>query len=201
MNKRLITNTIVYAILVLTVWFVAVPVRSGFRVEMKEIALKKQTISLEKQVIDKLNSINQILDSQKDNVARLEQAIPGDELKPELLSIMESLANQSGLALITIEVDIPTSNAGTRAVARTNETGSAGSLKTLKTLKITMQVLGTYSSFKSWLEAIEKNLRISDVSSISFAVGKKKSAEGEVIPAIDPVIDYTVSMNTYVLKK
>ena len=198
MNKKLITNTVIYAALVLAIWFVAAPVWSGFRAEAKEVALKKQTITLEKQVIDKLNSVNQVLDSQKDNVARLEQAIPSEELKPELLSIMENLANQNGLALATIEVNAPTGDAGSRAASRTNETISASSLKTLE---ITLQVSGTYSSFKSWLEAIEKNLRISDVSNISFAVGEKKSAEGEVIPAVDPVIDYTVSMDTYVLKK
>ncbi|MEK7175062.1 MAG: type 4a pilus biogenesis protein PilO [Patescibacteria group bacterium] len=198
MNKKLITNTVIYAALVLAIWFVAAPVWSGFRAEAKEVALKKQTITLEKQVIDKLNSVNQVLDSQKDNVARLEQAIPSEELKPELLSIMENLANQNGLALATIEVNAPTGDAGSRAASRTNENISASSLKTLE---ITLQVSGTYSSFKSWLEAIEKNLRISDVSNISFAVGEKKSAEGEVIPAVDPVIDYTVSMDTYVLKK
>ncbi len=198
MNKKLITNTVIYAALVLAIWFVAAPAWSGFRAEAKEVALKKQTITLEKQVIDKLNSVNQVLDSQKDNVARLEQAIPSEELKPELLSIMENLANQNGLALATIEVNAPTGDAGSRAASRTNENISASSLKTLE---ITLQVSGTYSSFKSWLEAIEKNLRISDVSNISFAVGEKKSAEGEVIPAVDPVIDYTVSMDTYVLKK
>ena len=198
MNKKLITNTVIYAALVLAIWFVAAPVWSGFRAEAKEVALKKQTITLEKQVIDKLNSVNQVLDSQKDNVARLEQTIPSEELKPELLSIMENLANQNGLALATIEVNAPTGDAGSRAASRTNENISASSLKTLE---ITLQVSGTYSSFKSWLEAIEKNLRISDVSNISFAVGEKKSAEGEVIPAVDPVIDYTVSMDTYVLKK
>ncbi|MBI2454377.1 MAG: type 4a pilus biogenesis protein PilO [Parcubacteria group bacterium] len=198
MNKRLITNTVVYAALVLAVWFVAMPVWSSFRVETKEIALKKQTIALEKQVIAKLNSVSQVLNSQKDNVSRLEQAIPGDELKPELLSIMENLASQNGLALLTIGVKTPTSEDNARAAPRTGEVKSAGSIKTLE---VDLQVSGTYSSFKNWLEAIEKNLRITDVSGISFAIEEKKNAEGEVISAIDPVIDYTVSMNTYVLKK
>ena len=58
-------------------------------------------------MLKKLNSINQVLDTQKSNVERLEQTIPSSEFKPELISIMESLANQNGLSLTSVNIELP----------------------------------------------------------------------------------------------
>ena len=201
MNSKLTINIVVYAVLVLLVWLVAWPVWSDVSSFRSEVALKKKTIDLETQVINKLNSVNQVLDSQKANVERLEQAIPSTESKPELISIMENLSTKNGLRLTGVNVESPVEDKSSRTGPRVTDASLQKKENLIKTLKINIQASGTYASFKSWLDAIEKNLRITDVSHISFNIGNKKTTEGQSVQVVDPIIDYTVDMSTYILKK
>lgn len=198
MNSKLIINSLVLGVIVLIIWLVLLPAWSGVSDLRKEVGLKKTAIDLEKKIIEKLNAINQVLDSQKSNVERLEQAIPSSEQKPELISIMESLANQNGLSLVSLSVELPTSDSGAvsnrgRAVPTARDV--------IGKLQVNINASGTYSSFKSWLAAVEKSLRIIDVNKIIFSIATKKTAGGEALPNIDPPVDFNVNMNTYILKK
>lgn len=198
MNKKNLISISAYVFLVLLLWFFTVPEFSGFLKIRQEIVLKKKAIELEKQVINKLNSINQVLDSQKGNVERLGQAIPNSESKPELLSIMENLASQNGLSLNSINIE-PKSDSSSRSNIRVGDLVANG--VSIKALKVDVQMSGAYSSFKTWLEDIEKNLRITDVVKITFGISDRKNETGEIIPNIDPIIDYGVTIDTYVLNK
>lgn len=197
MNSKLIINSVIFIILFLVIWFVLIPVWSDVSALRKEVSLKKTSIELEKKIIEKLNSINEVLDTQKSNVERLEQAIPSLEFKPELISIMESLANQNGLSLTSVGIELSSESAGSVS----NRKGSAVSKDSISKLSVNIVASGTYSSFKSWLEAVQKSLRILDISKITFAINKKKTIDGQEVLNTDPVIDYSVSMRTYVLKK
>lgn len=197
MKNKLAVNTLVAALLVLVSWLVAKPAWSGVFELRKEAALKKTAIDLERQIIVKLNSINQVLDQQKSNVERLEQAIPDAELKPELISIMENLASQNGLNLIAINVEGVKDESG----ARTNRGREVTAKDTIGQLKIDINASGHYGSFKSWLAAVEKSLRVIDLNKITFSVAAQKTAAGEELPTVDPLMDFNLSMATYILKK
>ena len=196
MNKKLVTNLAVFVILFLVVWFGAIPMWSGASDLRAEVKSKQGTVNLERQIIEKLNSISQVLDSQKSSVERLEQAIPTAESRPELLSIMENLASQNGISLTSVSIDVaPEDTASSKRSAKAPESVS------LKKVKIDVKTSGNYAAFKNWLRAIEGNLRITDVAKISFNITEKKGESGEFQPNIDPVINYSVGMNAYVLKK
>ena len=192
-TKTTAINIFIFLMVVLVFWFgVAGSISAVGQLE-SNLKAKKQSLDLEHQVIDKLNSISQILDGQKSNVERLEQAVPSQEYRPELISMMENLANQNGLNLMNIGI-----NAMQEALPKK---GEAVAPKPIKKLKVVLELNGTYSSFKSWLEAMEKNLRLMDISKISFAVKESKSSSGQVLSAVNPVFDFSVELNTYVLKK
>ncbi|MEK9174611.1 MAG: type 4a pilus biogenesis protein PilO [Patescibacteria group bacterium] len=197
MKNKLVTNTLVAVILFLAFWLVARPVWNGVFELRQEVALKKTSIDLERQVIAKLNSINNVLAEQKSNVERLEQAIPDSELKPELISIMENLASQNGLSLIAVNVEGVKDESG----ARTNRGREVTPKDTIGRLKVDINASGNYSSFKSWLMAVEKSLRIIDLNKITFSVAKQKTASGEELATVDPTMDYSLGMVTYILKK
>lgn len=196
MNSKLIINSIIFVIFFLVIWLVLIPVWSDVSALRKEVGLKKTSIELEKKIIEKLNSINQVLDTQKSNVERLEQAIPGSEFKPELISIMESLANQNGLSLTSVGIE-----SASESAVSSRKGSSKDPVSTISNLSVSVVASGTYSSFKSWLEAVQKSLRILDISKITFAINKKVTIGGQELPNTDPVIDYSVSMKTYILKK
>ena len=192
-NKTTALNIFIFLVAILVFWFgVAGSISAVGQLE-SNLKAKKQSLDLEHQVIDKLNSISQVLDGQKSNVERLEQAVPSQEYRPELISMMENLANQNGLNLMNIDI-----NAIQEAAPKK---GEAVAQKPIRKLKVVLELNGTYSSFKSWLEAVEKNLRLMDISKISFAVKESKSSSGQVLSAVNPVFDFSVELNTYVLKK
>ena len=192
-NKTTALNIFIFLVAILVFWFgVAGSISAVGRLE-SNLKAKKQSLDLEHQVIDKLNSISQVLDGQKSNVERLEQAVPSQEYRPELISMMENLANQNGLNLMNIDI-----NAIQETAPKKGETVAQ---KPIRKLKVVLELNGTYSSFKSWLEAVEKNLRLLDISKISFAVKESKSSSGQVLSAVNPVFDFSVELNTYVLKK
>lgn len=195
MNKKLITTLAVFVALFLVVWFGAIPMWSGVSDLRAEVKTKEGTVNLERQVIEKLNSISQVLDLQKSSVERLEQAIPTAESRPELLSIMENLASQNGLSLTSVNIDVAPENIASAKKSAKTESVS------LKKVEIDVKTSGSYAAFKNWLSAIEGNLRITDTTEISFSIPEKKGESGEFIPNIDPVINYSVGMNAYVLKK
>ncbi|MEK7629102.1 MAG: type 4a pilus biogenesis protein PilO [Patescibacteria group bacterium] len=196
MNSKLIINSIVFGMFFLAIWFVLAPAWSDVSALRKEVDLKKTSIELEKKIVEKLNSINQVLDTQKSNVERLEQAIPSSEFKPELISIMESLANQNGLSLTSVNIELPIESGSV-----SNRRGSTAPKESIGKLLVSINASGTYSSFKSWLEAVQKSLRILDINKITFSINNKKTTDGKEIVNIDPVIDYNVDIRTYILKK
>ncbi|MEK7564631.1 MAG: type 4a pilus biogenesis protein PilO [Patescibacteria group bacterium] len=196
MNSKLIINSIVFGMFFLAIWFVLAPAWSDVFALRKEVGLKKTSIELEKKIVEKLNSINQVLDTQKSNVERLEQAIPSSEFKPELISIMESLANQNGLSLTSVNIELPIESGSV-----SNRRGSTAPKESIGKLLVSINASGTYSSFKSWLEAVQKSLRILDINKITFSINNKKTTDGKEIVNIDPVIDYNVDIRTYILKK
>ena len=196
MNSKLIINSIVFGMFFLAIWFVLAPAWADVFALRKEVGLKKTSIELEKKIVEKLNSINQVLDTQKSNVERLEQAIPSSEFKPELISIMESLANQNGLSLTSVNIELPIESGSV-----SNRRGSTAPKESIGKLLVSINASGTYSSFKSWLEAVQKSLRILDINKITFSINNKKTTDGKEIVNIDPVIDYNVDIRTYILKK
>lgn len=199
MSSKFIINILVMAGLVAVVWLMVLPSWSGVAALRQEAALKKKSIALEQEVIDKLNVVNQVLDSQKSNVERLEQAVPSAEFKPEMISIMENLASQNGLNLVRVIVESAPEDTSARTPS--SRPVAAAAKEMIKTLTVGVSASGNYGAFKSWLEAVEKSLRLLDVTKISFAVTQKKTSEGELVPDADPIIDYSVSMKTYLLKK
>jgi Tfp pilus assembly protein PilO len=198
MNKNLIANLSIFLVLFLAVWFGILPMWSGISSVRAEIKSNEETVNLERKAIEKLNLIRQILDSKKTSVERLKQAIPTTELKPELLSIMENIASQNGLVLNSINID----TAAQEVVVPGESTEGTGSeVVSFKKIMVNVRTSGNYWAFKSWLNAIESSLRITDISRILFSVSAKESESGELESNIDPIMDYTVDMTTYYLNK
>ena len=137
-----------------------------------------------------LETINRI---SKDDLARIDEAMPQSQQAAELIAFFESLSGRNGLVLKNIElsekIDAKIAEApgqprpGAGIQAPTKQSGS------VREFPIIMSMLGTYDSFKNFLEALEKNLRLVDMDSLSF------SATG----ATD-LFSYNLKLKTYYQK-
>lgn len=163
-----------------------------------QISLRFGTMELEREIIQKLNSINQVLDSQKSNVERLDQAIPTAAERPEIISMMEQLASQNGLNLKNIDI---TALAEEVRPPQASKSENLGQNNQLRRLNISLNLAGSYSSLKSWLEAVERNLRIVDVKDVAVSVKESVAPSGEVLPAINPPLDLIIKATAYALER
>ena len=196
MSRNTIINLVLAAVLAGVGWFGIKPAAGGIFDLRGRIEAKKETTRLQEEIVGKLNGASQLLSSNQEAIAKLEQALPGNVQLPELITVMDNLASQNGLALGELDIVLPLADQ-----ARERRGEAAGENEPFKTVKINFKANGTYSAFKNWLKAVEQNLLLLDVGRISFQTIEKKTASGEVLSNINPVIDFVVSVDTYVLKK
>ena len=195
MSKNTIINLVLAAVLAGAGWFGIKPAAGGIFDLRGRIEAKKETTRLQEEIVGKLNGASQLLSSNQEAIAKLEQALPGAVQLPELITVMDNLASQNGLALGELNIVVPREEPRGRGGEVAEPSGAA-----VKTVKLNFKANGTYSAFKSWLKAVESNLLLMDVERISFGIVEKKTAGGEVLSNTNPVIDFVVSVDTYVLK-
>ena len=198
MNNRLILNLAIFLLLVFVILVGVKPAFSSVSNLRGEVALRKDEAEKEKQVLEKIKSLSGAVDSRQSEVKRLEEAIPNSESKPELIAIMENLASQNGLGLIAISAEPLPDDPKSRKERVENILQGA----LLKTLKLDLKLTGNYEAFKSWLDAVENNLRIFDIQNISFSVKENSGSQNQTeVLKINPVMEYAVVVNTYLIKK
>ena len=152
-----------------------------------------------------LASINSI---SKDNLDRLDQALPLGANASEFLVALESYTTSNGVVLKRVDLTSavegakpsasPAPASGTRPVQNPAPsqpkqqpgilgTISSGGEKAVGELPFSIEVAGSYSALKKFLAGLERNIRLIDVSEISFAAPTK---------ADDPM-DVTLKAKTY----
>lgn len=146
----------------------------------------------------KLAALKQKYEAMPEEIARIIQALPSQDDIPGLLVQLEQLAAQNGLILNNVSFETP-EKAGAGGSAAGGVNANLTSKKTslpagVKTLEIKLSLTGPQGSFSAFLPAIEKNLRIMDVSEISFGAGSSDTVSET---AVDTSRDFSLSLITY----
>lgn len=105
-----------------------------------------------------LISISEELKKYQDSLSKINSALPEDPLLPSLCDFLQKAASQSGLVLKGISPSL------------------ASPLKELSGIwetSLSLQLEGSYSSFKNFLSIIEKSARLIEVENISFSTEKE----------------------------
>ncbi len=122
----------------------------------------------------------------RDTLARLATLVPPEPDLPGLFVQMEALARQNGLVVTSVQFTAAESTAGAAAESSAvasedapyDAGGSAGSVESLvskdqtsppRAVTITLTLAhGAYGALKQFLSAVESNLRLLNISSVSF---------------------------------
>ncbi len=140
-------------------------------------ALKQHLVDLQK-LQDNFNRLNGL---EKDSLARLNFILPTEKDLPGLFVQLEKIADDSGFVLTNIDIS---EQKGESLASKS--AGSSTVSDKIKKLNISITLIkGNYEDLLSFLDAVEKNLRLMDVVSITFAAGES--------PA------YAVNLTTYYL--
>lgn len=101
----------------------------------------------------------------KKDLERIDKALPKGSQAGEVLVVLENLVGKHGLTLQSIglqSVNEPASE--TKILSQT----SVRPVDAIREFPVDLNIKGPYESFKNFLAEIEKNLRITDVTSLSF---------------------------------
>ena len=106
-----------------------------------------------------LRSLSEKLEEFKEDVAKIEAALPSDPSPPSFYNFLQKTVSENGLIL---------RNIGGFAVSPLTSNPS------LNAISLSLEVSGSYASLKNFLGAIEKSARIVEVNSISFSAPEEE---------------------------
>lgn len=188
MNKQIIIFTITILAVVLVGWGLFLPsLDSVFesRTTLKAEQAKLADADAAKQKLSELQKKDVLSES---NYQRVTEAITLTDDLPGLLVQLEALSSQNGLILDRValaSVNEKKSKSVSQSVSQ--ETAQPGGLKSSEVL---VGLSGDFSSLRNFLKAVENNLRIMDVSSVSLS-DTASAAGREFLPS------YEVKLNVY----
>lgn len=130
------------------------PKLRDLKVIQNDIARKEAELQAEEAFFESLNKIKNELKDYEPELAKINSALPDDQSLPSLFNFFQKASSLSGLILKGISPF---------AVSQSNI------ISYLKETQFSLQLTGSYSSFKNFLGAIEKSARLIEVGNISFS--------------------------------
>lgn len=101
----------------------------------------------------------------EEGITRLEAFLPDGVDNVQLILDLDALANRSGVKLSDFEIDVPD---GTEDGAG-GPAGLPTEAETVESITLGVSASGTYESFRTFLEGVEKSLRPLDLVSLEIA--------------------------------
>ena len=169
MNKsNLPTNLINYASIIAAVSLLIVilitalilwPKFQELKIVQKNIEEKKAELQAKEEYLLKLSEIKAKLEEYQQEFSKIDSALPANPSLPSLFNYLQKTSSESGLILTEISpftvspsIDFPG----------------------LQESVFSVEVSGSYSSFKNFLSILEKSARLIEIENISFSSSGQK---------------------------
>jgi Tfp pilus assembly protein PilO len=152
------------------------PKYADIKVQQEELESYKDTLEEAKKLdamVKKLETEISSLD--KEDMSKLEKLLPDTVSNVNLIIDINNIAANSGLALRNIEL-------------KEVESGKSNNKALYDSIDLSFNVSASYETFLSFLGALERSLRLVDITNISFAPGNEDR------------YDFKVTVRTYWLK-
>ncbi|MBI2644309.1 MAG: type 4a pilus biogenesis protein PilO [Candidatus Wildermuthbacteria bacterium] len=164
MNRRLFIATILFGVSFLGLLFFVLPGWNEYTILGRTNENIRQSIQNKKQYFDNLTQLDENLSSYKEELAKIDYALPEGMETPFLYHFFRGIASQSGSVLKDISI----------ADAKAEK----GAQSQLKEIAIDLSFTGSYESLKAFLQTLRSSAKIFYVESIEIAPEEReKSSE------------------------
>lgn len=156
-------------------WTLLMPAYDNVMAQREAISERTDIIKARSDIIANISALTQEYAKRSTDIARFASIVPAKKSTPEIISSIQALATQNGLQLTTIALTA----------------GSTGqNANPYQEQSIDLGLNGGYPAFKSFIMALERNIRLIDVISIDAS------------PTVDnsPIISFHVKGNAYYIK-
>jgi len=171
MKKEYFYSLFFIVISILLFAFFISPKQSSIAYLNKKILNQKSQLDVLERYSNELFSVLERVKGYEEELKRIEMAIPEDPLIPLYLHMLQKYASQSGLLLK--DIGFPVIQTGdTEGVENTTESETSSLPPKLKRWSTTISLAGNYSSLKSFVETLERSLRLTKIERISISEGE-----------------------------
>jgi Tfp pilus assembly protein PilO len=124
--------------------------------EKSQYDTQYKAVQIAKSIIDQYKSLISVSQTISLSIPR------GAEIQ-NLLAQLDNITMQSGLSLQSINFE----NVG--VLTSPSKQSASNIVQGYKTLRLTLGLMGNYESLKTWLNAVESDIRLMDIVNIAFA--------------------------------
>jgi len=128
------------------------------RAIQEELAKVSSELQYQEQYFSQLADIQEKFKDYQEQLSKIDSALPNDPSLASLFNFLQKASSQSGLILKGISPFAASYPEGNPSLRRT---------------QFSLEVSGSYSSFKEFLSIIEKSARLIEVGSVSFFTPKE----------------------------
>jgi len=165
-------------VVLVAAYFILMPKYNSLKDLGAQIKEKEQTLASRQEALEDLKELEESYNRAKVKVKDIPDILPKEEQVPELLVQLDALAKENNMGLASINIT----------------PGAEAEEALYKSLSISAGVAGSYSNLKKYLDSVEKNMRLIDITSIDFSA----------IPVVEEgpldIFSYTVNMRTYYIE-
>ncbi len=175
------------------------PLYDNVKTLQQDIKDQNLTLSQSKELQEKSDSlITSFGKINKQNMDRLDKFLPDTVNNIQLILQLQSIAEENGVSIKNVDFAVPTvEEKEVSAEAAGAQTEGAVEQLPYGIFDLEFKTQARYGEFVYFLEAVEKNLRLIDVRSISFTIPPRTRTSVNFDPDI---FEYTVKIQTYWLK-
>jgi Tfp pilus assembly protein PilO len=156
-DKKLIAGASFMVVAAAILFFFDLTYWAKIKSTQDEIEKVRQQIVLAQDLLGVINDLSTTFGNLNQQADRIQVALPSRAQIPEVLVQLSSLTAQNGLVLRNISFS-------------TKENTSGGAYSPVV---ISLQLAGNYEALKTFLVALEQNLRIFDVEFLNFSVPRE----------------------------
>jgi len=173
MNQKNIISLISFIVSLILIFVFVFPLFSSARAIYSDLTQKRQEIEKLKELSSKIGKIEQDYDSISEAIEKVLLALPEEKDLPQLLVQFEKIAVNNGLLLESIEFGEISKKEESDFIRSIEDyetlNQSKKMLSTFPNSSVLLKVVGSYSAFKNYISALEKNVRSMDIYSIQFS--------------------------------
>ena len=197
-----IITIILLIVLVAIIMFFDFPAYNKVNFLKNEIEKYEQFLTEKEELLVKVVQLKEIYESREEEINKVYYALPSSTDIPNLIVQFEALASENGLILGNL------SFSQVEAAKKTNRVTWGGgaeeetaaveveALGSYQNLGVSLSLTGSYKSFKSFLKALEYNIRLMDIKSIGFSSAEAEKGEEEEEVGV-PTYTFAVSLEAY----
>lgn len=163
---RPIAIALILFIVLLIVFFLVVPEYKTFASLQTELGEKKAEFNAEFDYYASIAKIYFELQSRKEDLAKIDDALPKDSNLGQLIYFFQKTAAENGIMVKDLFLSKTSPN---------NISEEGGS--SVKDIIFSMDLIGEYSSLENFLVALEKSSRLFEVTNISFGSALQSSLQ------------------------